>query len=114
MMTAHSAAAIMGCGLVIGCGIGFFLTANWALSNQLAPAGEAGKYLGLTNLATAGAGALSRLFGPVIDGLNALAPGSFMGYTVLFGCSAAFALIGLFLLGKVFQSQKKSYHLAEQ
>ncbi|HWT81431.1 MAG TPA: MFS transporter, partial [Candidatus Methylomirabilis sp.] len=64
MMTAHNASMILVCGLIIGCGIGFFLTANWALSNQLAPTSEAGKYLGLTNLATAGAGALSRLFGP--------------------------------------------------
>jgi MFS family permease len=106
MMMAHSAAMVMVSGLVIGCGIGFFQTANWAFANQLAPSSQAGKFLGLTNLATAGAGALSRLFGPAIDGLNASHPGSYLGYTVLFGCSAAFALAGFFLLGKVFRIQK--------
>ncbi len=106
MMTAHSAAMVMVSGLIIGCGIGFFHTANWALANQLAPPGQAGKFLGLTNLATAGAGALSRSFGPAIDGLNAVHPGSYLGYTVLFGCSAAFALVGFLLLGKVFRIQK--------
>jgi MFS family permease len=107
MMMAHTAAMVLVCGLITGCGIGFFLTANWALSNQLAPPGQAGKYLGLTNLATAGAGALSRLFGPAIDTLNALHPGRFLGYTLLFGCSAAFALFGFFLLGQVIRTQKE-------
>ncbi len=37
-------------GTVLGAGIGLFLTSNWALANSLAPQGEAGKYLGLTNL----------------------------------------------------------------
>jgi MFS family permease len=106
MMTAHSAAMVMVSGLIIGCGIGFFQTANWALSTRLAPPSQAGRFLGLTNLATAGAGAASRLFGPAIDGLNASHPGSYLGYTVLFGCSAVFALAGFFLLGKVFHIQK--------
>jgi MFS family permease len=112
MMTAHSAAMVMVSGLIIGCGIGFFQTANWALANQLAPPSQAGRFLGLTNLATAGAGALSRSFGPAIDGLNAIHPGLYLGYTVLFGCSAAFALAGFFLLGKVFRIQKEKAQAA--
>ena len=56
---------------MLGVGIGLFLTSNWALAIQHAPLEQAAKYMGLTNLATAGAGALSRLQGPLIDGLNA-------------------------------------------
>src|SRR3990170_3305585 len=41
-------------GSILGAGIGLFLTSNWALANRLAPEGQAGKFLGLTNLATAG------------------------------------------------------------
>ncbi|HEX9012631.1 MAG TPA: MFS transporter [Anaerolineaceae bacterium] len=114
MVAAHTAGMVLVCGLIIGSGIGFFLTANWTLSNQLAPADQAGKYMGLTNLATAGAGALSRLFGPGIDGLNALNPGRFLGYTVLFIASAAFALIGLFLLGRVFSARRNAEQALEQ
>jgi MFS family permease len=71
-------------GSVVGAGIGLFLTANWALANRLAPPDEAGKFLGLTNLATAGAGAAGRLEGPLIDLLNSLQPGAFYGYTAMF------------------------------
>ncbi len=64
MLTASSSTTVLLYGSVVGAGIGLFITANWALANDLAPAGEAGKFLGLTNLATAGAGAASRLRAP--------------------------------------------------
>lgn len=88
-------------GGVLGAGMGLFLTANWAQANQLAPAAEAGKYLGFTNLATAGAGALARLEGPVIDLLNNARPGAWLGYTALFLFGAVCALVSLPLLRKV-------------
>jgi MFS family permease len=71
-------------GSIVGIGIGLFLTANWALANLLAPGEEAGKFLGLTNLATAGAGAASRLLGPLIDLGNNTLPGAHAGYSGLF------------------------------
>ncbi len=98
MLAAHTPTAVLVFGSVTGAGIGIFLTANWALANELAPSAEAGKYLGLTNLATAGAGALSRLFGPIIDSVNLLRPGAYLGYTVLFLSSALFALLSLIIL----------------
>jgi MFS family permease len=88
-------------GSIIGAAIGLFLTANWALANDLAPAGEAGKFLGLTNLATAGSAAISRLTGPGIDWLNALRPGSNMGYSALFLGAAALALLSLLPLRRI-------------
>jgi Na+/melibiose symporter-like transporter len=71
-------------GGILGVGIGLFLTSNWALASSLAPKDQAGKYLGLTNLATAGAGATGRLGGPLIDLLNNAAPGLFLGYMGMF------------------------------
>ncbi len=88
-------------GSVLGMGMGLFLTANWALANKLAPGEEAGKYLGLTNIATAGAGALARLTGPVLDALNNARPGLWLGYTVLFLFGSFCALLSLPLLRKV-------------
>lgn len=88
-------------GGVLGAGMGLFLTANWAQANKLAPAAEAGKYLGLTNLATAGAGALARLEGPVIDALNNARPGAWLGYTALFLFGTVCALASLPLLRKI-------------
>ncbi len=75
-------------GVVLGIGIGLFQTSNWALAVQLAPAGQAGKYLGLVNLASAGAGFFSRLQGPFMDGLNNAFPGAWWGYTLLFTLGA--------------------------
>jgi MFS family permease len=84
LLWARTPATLLVFGTVVGAGIGLFLTANWALANKLSPADEAGKFLGLTNLATAGAGALGRLEGPLIDYLNNLRPGAWWGYTGLF------------------------------
>lgn len=88
-------------GGVLGAGIGLFLTSNWALANSLAPEAEAGKYLGLTNLATAGSGALARLEGPALDWLNAAWPGAWIGYKGLFVFGAFCILASVLLLGKI-------------
>jgi MFS family permease len=88
-------------GGVLGAGIGLFLTSNWALANSLAPGDEAGKYLGLTNLATAGSGALARLEGPALDWLNAAWPGAWIGYKGLFIFGALCILASIFLLRKI-------------
>ena len=89
MLLAMDMRGLMIFGSVLGAGIGLFLTSNWALANSLAPQEEAGKYLGLTNLATAGSAALARLEGPVLDWLNAAWPGAWVGYKGLFIFGAA-------------------------
>lgn len=86
---------------VLGAGIGLYLTANWALASHLAPRAEAGKFLGLTNLATAGASAVSKLLGVPIDLINNAHPGKFYGYSVLFILGSLGALLSLLLLARV-------------
>ena len=88
-------------GSLLGAGIWLFLTSNWALANSLAPQEQAGKYLGLTNVATAGAAALSRLEGPVLDWLNAVWPGAWIGYKGLFLFGAVSILLSLFFLRRI-------------
>jgi MFS family permease len=104
MLFAKDIRGLMVVGSLLGAGIGLFLTSNWALANRLAPIGEAGKYLGLTNLATAGSGALARLEGPALDWLNAAWPGVWVGYKGLFIFGAACMLLSIFLLQKVTRS----------
>ncbi|MEW6402112.1 MAG: MFS transporter [Chloroflexota bacterium] len=101
MLMARDMTMLMAFGSVLGAGIGLFLTANWALANQLAPGEAAGKYLGLTNLATAGSGALARLEGPALDWLNGLWPGQWVGYTSLFIFGAACMLMSMLFLRKI-------------
>jgi Na+/melibiose symporter-like transporter len=101
LVFAQSVPAVLAFGAVIGMGTGIFLSANWALATDLIPEREAGKYLGLTNLATAGSGAAARLAGPLIDGVNALRPGAYLGYPALFLLASASALSGVLLLLRI-------------
>lgn len=101
LLWARSPTTLLLFGSVLGAGIGLFLTANWALANELAPAAEAGKFLGLTNLATAGAGAVGRLEGPLIDVFNNLHPGAWMGYIGLFLVGIVSILASAWLLKKI-------------
>lgn len=88
-------------GSIMGVGLGIFLSTNWALANQMAPASETGKYIGLTNIATAGSAAIARLEGPMIDGFNNAAPGQWWGWTVLFLVSAILMLASAWALRKI-------------
>jgi MFS family permease len=76
---ARTVPALLVFGGTIGMATGIFVSVNWALATDLIPQEEAGKYLGLSNLATAGSAALARLVGPLIDGLNSLWPGRLPG-----------------------------------
>jgi MFS family permease len=82
-------------GIIIGLSAGVFLTVNWALGTELVPASEAGLYLGVSNLAGAGAGVVGAgIGGPLADFFNAYQRG--LGYLVIFAIYGA-----LFLLSSV-------------
>jgi MFS family permease len=107
MLLAKDMRGLLIFGVVLGAGIGLFLTSNWALANSLAPEAEAGKYLGLTNLATAGSGALARLEGPALDWLNAAWPGAWIGYKSLFVFGGLCILLSVLLLRKIVPNTKR-------
>jgi MFS family permease len=73
-------------GCVIGIAVGLFYTSNWALGTLLVPKQEAGRYLGISNLAGAGAGAVGAYIGgPIADFITAQVPQvPGFGYVVLF------------------------------
>ncbi|OJX39566.1 MAG: hypothetical protein BGO78_13755 [Chloroflexi bacterium 44-23] len=77
-------------GALIGAGIGFFYAANWALGTEIVPSEEAGKFLGISNLAGAGAGAVGAYIGgPIADQI---------GYTPLLGIYAVLFLLSFVAL----------------
>ena len=86
-------------GTIIGLATGLFMTANWALGTDLVPAGEAGRYLGISNLAGAGSGIIGAgIGGLVADYINHYYMG--MGYFAIFAAYAVlFALSTVTLLG---------------
>jgi MFS family permease len=77
-------------GCLIGAAAGLFYSANWALGTQLVPQQQAGRYLGLSNLAGAGAGAIGAYIGgPIADS---------MGYTLLFAIYGLLFLLAIVTL----------------
>jgi MFS family permease len=84
-------------GCVIGIGAGLFYTANWALGTTLVPKEEAGRYLGISNLAGAGAGAVGAYIGgPIADFVTAQVP-----QVPGFGYVLIFSIYGLLFLFSV-------------
>jgi len=91
-------AALVAAG-IIGLGIGGFSSANWALATELIAPHEEAKYLGITNMATAAAGALASLIGPVIDYFNR--QGENLGYSIMLVACLLYLLIGGLLLLRI-------------
>jgi MFS family permease len=92
LLTARDIPLVIVSGCIIGLGTGTFMATNWALGTDLAPREQAGRYLGISNLAGAGAGIVGAgIGGPMADFFNALLPG--LGYPVIFAIYG-----GLFLL----------------
>ncbi|MFC1860460.1 MFS transporter [Chloroflexota bacterium] len=91
---------IMLCGAILGVSFGTFMSTNWALATDLVPKGEEGRYLGLTNLATAGGSALTLfIIGPLIDFFNTYGPG--LGYRVMFMVCFICLVVGSLLVLKI-------------
>jgi MFS family permease len=87
-------------GMVIGAATGLFYTANWALGTLLVPKAEAGRFLGISNLAGAGAGAVGAYIGgPIADYFTVHfpeAPG--LGYVLLFAIYGVLFLLSIVTL----------------
>ena len=90
-------------GSLIGIATGLFFTANWALGTGLVPKEEAGRYLGISNLAGAGAGAVgSYIGGPIADYFTVHVPNQpGLGYVILFAIYGVLFLLSSVTLLKV-------------
>ena len=100
LLLARGVPLVLASGCVIGLATGLFMAVNWALGTDLAPAAQAGKYLGISNLAGAGAGIVGAgIGGPLADSFNALQPG--LGYLVIFAIYGGLFLLSVAALGRV-------------
>ena len=81
---------------ILGIATGAFSSTNWALATDLVAKGKEARYLGLANMATAGAGALAGLFGPLIDHYEAISAD--LGYQVMLISCLVFFVIGALIL----------------
>jgi len=90
-------------GSIIGIATGIFYTASWALGTSLVPKDEAGRYLGISNLAGAGAGAVGAYIGgPVADFFTRYTPDvPGLGYVVIFAIYGMLFVFSTLLLAKV-------------
>jgi len=81
-------------GVLLGAGSGMFLAVDWALLSELVPKASSGRYMGMSNLATALQAVIAVLFGGLV--LDVVANG-FLGVTADFSASARWAIaIGVF------------------
>lgn len=90
-------------GCLIGIAAGLFFAANWALGTTLVPKHEAGRYLGISNLAGAGAGAVGAYIGgPIADFFTVNVPEvPGLGFVVLFAVYGMFFLFSSLVLLRV-------------
>jgi MFS family permease len=95
-------------GVLIGIGYGLFFSVDWAFIQDIIPPGEAGLFMGFSNIATAGSGVIARFVGgfllefnngPKVLGL----PG---GYPVIFTVFFVWLLVGGLLILKVPEMRK--------
>lgn len=92
LLPATTMTTVLIAGGVIGLSIGIFLSANWAWATDLIPGEESGRFLGISNIATAGAGVIAGAGGAVLDFFNNQVPGS--GYTALYILAAVCFVLG--------------------
>ncbi len=80
-------------GVMIGVAMGFFYSASWALGTTLVPKDQAGRYLGIQNLAGAGAGAIGAYIGgPIGDATGFTLLMSIFGFLFLVSTVALFGV----------------------
>src|SRR4029077_17597545 len=95
-------------GLVIGIGYGLFFSVDWAFIQDIIPPGEAGLFMGFSNIAPAGSGVIARFVGGFLlefnNGPNVL--GLPAGYPVIFTMFFIWLLVGGLLILKVPEMRK--------
>ena len=94
------AVALVG-GFLFGASAGMFLAVDWALMTDIIPRAESGRYMGISNLATASSTVLAlAVGGPIIDFVN-IASGLGAGPRAAYLVGAAFYVVAIALFRPV-------------
>ena len=97
--------AVLG-GLILGAGFGMFLAVDWALLTDLVPKASAGRYMGISNVATATAGLVGLAIGGVMIDVTNAALGEGAGPRLAIGLSVPLLIIGALLLRPVVEPRR--------
>jgi MFS family permease len=93
-------------GLILGAGFGMFLAVDWALLTDLVPKASAGRYMGISNVATATAGLVGLAIGGIVIDLTNAAIGEGAGPRIAIGLSVPLLGIGALLLRPVVEPRR--------
>ena len=105
-------ASLFAIAIPFGLALGVFLSADWALLTDVAPLDQAGRYLGLSNTVTAGAGVLAvAIGGPIADLVNRYQFG--LGYRAIFAIAALEFAVGAWSVLHVHEPRPGAAALAE-
>jgi len=86
----------------VGICSGVFLGVDWALMTDIIPKAESGRYMGISNIAVAGAGPIaSTVGGIVVFVASTIALGPDLAYRAIFGVMAVELVIGALALRRV-------------
>ena len=86
----------------IGICSGMFLGVDWALMTDIIPKAESGRYMGISNIAVAGAGPIASTVGGVAVFLaTSMALGADVAYRLIFGLMAVQLMLGALALRRV-------------
>jgi MFS family permease len=90
-------------GAVFGAGVGMFLAVDWALMTDIVPKASSGRYMGISNVATATAGIVAVMTGGLLmDTMNEV-----LGYGIgprwALGLAAVYFVLGALLLRPVIE-----------
>ena len=99
------AVAVAGAAL-FGAGVGMFLAVDWALMTDIIPKASSGRYMGISNVATATSGIVAVMTGGLLlDRINA-ALGYGVGPRWAFGLAAVYFAVGALLLRPVVEPDR--------
>lgn len=100
LILANSLILVYAVGILIGCAFGMLLSVDWAFVVDLVPPESAGRFMGISNLATAGSGILATVIaGPLLDFGNGLHHNA--GFPMIFGFFALALFLGGWLVWTV-------------
>jgi MFS family permease len=88
-------------GLILGAGFGMFLAVDWALLTDLVPKASAGRYMGISNVATATAGLVGLAIGGIVIDVTNVVIAEGIGPRIAIGLSVPLLVIGALLLRPV-------------
>jgi MFS family permease len=98
-------------GILVGLAAGIFLSVDWAFMVDVIPHEESGRFLGFSNIATAGSGVLAGFIGGfLIDAFNARGQllGQPGGYPVTFAVYTVFLILGILAILKVKETRRRA------